>query len=295
METYFKAKSRLFRQLEEYQGKERPAAVINTDDPKGVELVRATQAPVVTYGLGANCQVRANSVRAESRGLKAKLVTPAGERDIQSALIGEINIYNIMAATAAALSLDIDLDSIVEGIKALKVVPGRLESVPNMRGLDLIVDYAHTPDALLKTLTTLRPLTEGNLITVFGCGGDRDRGKRFEMGLVAGEHSDLVVITSDNPRTEEPLSIIEQIEKGVRKSGMNRLNLSGPSDRIATPGYFVEADRRKAIRRAILMAAEKDLVLIAGKGHEDYQIIGQRRRDFDDRKEALLAASEALQ
>jgi UDP-N-acetylmuramoyl-L-alanyl-D-glutamate--2,6-diaminopimelate ligase len=158
----------------------------------------------------------------------------------------------------------------------------------------LIVDYAHTPDALAKALETLRPLTGGKLITVFGCGGDRDRGKRFEMGLAAGELSDLVVITSDNPRSEDPLSIIERIEEGVRESGMRKLGSPGPAGRIPGSGYLVEADRGRAIRMATRMAGAEDIVLIAGKGHEDYQIVGDRRRDFDDRKEAARAASGAL-
>ena len=154
-----------------------------------------------------------------------------------------------------------------------------------------MVDYAHTPDALLKTLETLRPLVDGRLITVFGCGGDRDKGKRHEMGFIAGDSSDLVFITSDNPRSEDPLSIIAQIEEGTEKSGLVRLNNS-PKKQFAGSGYFIEVDRRRAIRKAVSLAGEKDLVLIAGKGHEDYQIIGGERKTFDDRKEAALAASE---
>jgi len=291
MEEYFRAKSRLFRGLEKGGPGDGCSAVINGDDPKGEELAALTDAEVVTYGLGGNYHIRADSISAGKTGLRAKLMTPLGERTIRSSLIGEFNIYNIMAASAAAISLNIDLDAVVEGIEGLKVVPGRLELVQNSQGLTVVVDYAHTPDALLKTLKALKAIVEGRSITIFGCGGDRDKGKRCEMGIVAGEHSDLVLITSDNPRSEDPLAIMAQIEKGIRKSGLSRMEGSS-TDRFVETGYTMEVDRRKAIRRGVAMAHEKDLVLIAGKGHEDYQIIGDRKRSFDDRKEAALAASE---
>ena len=182
-------------------------AVINGDDPKGEELASLVHTEVMTYGLDRKYDVTADRISADRKGLKAKLATPMGEIEIRSSLIGEINIYNILAATAAALALGFDLDAIGNGIESLKKVPGRMELVENARGLTVVVDYAHTPDALLKTLETLRPLTRGRLITVFGCGGNRDRGKRFEMGLVAGENSDIVLITSDNPRNEDPETI----------------------------------------------------------------------------------------
>lgn len=164
--------------------------------------------------------------------------------------------------------------------------------VPNSRGLAIVVDYAHTPDALQKTVRSLKPYVRGRLITVFGCGGDRDRGKRAEMGRIAGTESDIAFITSDNPRSEDPLSIIEEIEKGIRKSGMKKLE-SGPGERGSGKGYLVDADRREAIRKAVSLAVQEDVILIAGKGHEDYQIIGRERRHFDDRKEAAQAALEA--
>jgi UDP-N-acetylmuramoyl-L-alanyl-D-glutamate--2,6-diaminopimelate ligase len=235
--------------------------------------------------------VKADRVSADRSGLKARLISPVGDMEIRSSLIGEINIYNILAASAAALALHVDLDAIAEGIEKLEMVPGRLELVKSPSDLALVVDYAHTPDALLKALTTLRPIVQGRLITVFGCGGDRDKGKRSEMGLVAGENSDLLFITSDNPRSEDPRSIIAQIEKGTQDSGLIRLNNS-PQRPFTGSGYFVEADRREAIRKAIALADKRDLVLIAGKGHEDYQIVGGQRKSFDDRKEAALAASE---
>jgi len=290
MEEYFEAKSLLFTELNKQVGDYEPIAIINADDPKGSELVSLTDARAMTYGLGHDCQIRADSVFIDKKGLKARLITPKGERSIQAPLIGEVNIYNILAASAAALSLGVDLGTVADGIERLRVVPGRLELVENNRGLTLMVDYAHTPDALLKTLKTVRPLVTGRVLTVFGCGGDRDKGKRYEMGRVAGENSDLVFITSDNPRSEDPLSIITQIKKGILESGLTRLNASGQK-LITGQGYFVEADRREAIRKAVSMAGKEDLVLIAGKGHEDYQIIGKERRAFDDRKEAVLAAA----
>lgn len=291
MEEYFRAKSLLFRSLRESKWDDDTRAIINMDDPKGEELLNLTEARALTYGLAEKWDVRADRVSADMSGLNARVITPMGDMQIRSPLIGEMNIYNILAASAAALSLHVDLDAIAEGIEKLEMVPGRLELVRSPSGLALVVDYAHTPDALLKTLTTLRPIVQGRLITVFGCGGDRDKGKRSEMGLVAGENSDLVFITSDNPRSEDPLSIIAQIEKGTQDSGLTRLNNS-PQRPFTGSGYIVEADRRQAIRKAIALADERDLVLIAGKGHEDYQIVGGQRKSFDDRKEAALAASE---
>jgi UDP-N-acetylmuramyl tripeptide synthase len=153
-----------------------------------------------------------------------------------------------------------------------------------------VVDYAHTPDALLKAQETLRPLTEGRLITLFGCGGDRDKGKRYEMGICAGKNSDIVIITSDNPRNEDPESIVRQIEEGVQSSGLAKAEWSICIG-AEKPAYFIEVDRHKAIEKAISMANKKDLVLIAGKGHEDYQIIGREKRFFDDRKEVAQATN----
>ncbi len=289
MEDYFKAKSLLFRDLLGNRQGIKNMAILNMDDPKGVELAALTQAEVMTYGLREKCDVGIESIAANKAGLKGELITPRGERTFQSPLIGEINVYNILAASAAALALDIDLDSVVEGIERLERVPGRLEPVRNARGLTIVVDYAHTPDALLKTLRDVRPLVKRRLITVFGCGGDRDKGKRAEMGLVAGEHSDLVFITSDNPRSEEPMSIVRQIEKGAQESGMKRVEGSS-NHRRKTEGYIMEVDRETAIRQAISEADKGDLILIAGKGHEDYQLVGGERRHFDDREVAALAA-----
>jgi UDP-N-acetylmuramoyl-L-alanyl-D-glutamate--2,6-diaminopimelate ligase len=290
MEAYFEAKSLLFRNLDPPSLEGEVHAVVNTDDPKGLELIAQTKAGALTYGLNASCQVKAHAIRADLNGLNATMVTPVGEREIHSPLIGYINIYNILAASAAALSLNLDLDTVAEGIKRLECVPGRLEPVLNSRGLPIVVDYAHTPDALFKSLKALQPLKENRLIVVFGCGGDRDKGKRYHMGRVVGQNSHIAWITSDNPRTEKPSAIIAQIEKGVRDAGLTRLNRDN-ADSPGARGYFVEEDRKKAIQGAVHMACKGDMVLIAGKGHEDYQIVGRETRHFDDREEAAIAAS----
>ena len=277
MDSYFAIKSLLFKGLSENIQNGSPTAVINWNDPKGKELAGLTDVPVLTYGLGEGCQVRAEEIHASGQGLTARLITPLGDTRIQSRLIGDFNLYNILAAAAGALSVGIDLDHISSGIGDLKGVPGRLEKVENERSLSIVVDYAHTPDALSKALDALRKLTAGRLITVFGCGGNRDKGKRSEMGLVAGRKSDMVFITSDNPRDEDPRRIAQQVEEGVKESGLDR--------------YFVELDRKSAIRKAIKVATGEDMVLIAGKGHEPYQVIAGKKRNFDDREMAAEAAS----
>ncbi len=287
MDEYFAAKSILFRDLGETVNGSRSCAVINMDDPRGKELVNLVKGDVLTYGLGRGCDLRAESVKADIKGLSARIITPSGSADIKSSLVGEINIYNILAAAGAALASGSDLESIKKGVMGLKNVPGRLEPVDNRLKIPIIVDYSHTPDALLKAQKNLRSFIKGRLITVFGCGGDRDKGKRCEMGLAAGENSDIVIITSDNPRTENPLEIIGQIEEGVLKSGMGKMVWP----EVKSSSYLVEPDRGEAIRKAVSMAGKEDTILIAGKGHENYQIVGRIKRHFDDREEALKAAN----
>ena len=232
--------------------------------------------------------MKAEGVQLSRSGMTARLITPAGKTDIHSSLIGGFNIYNILAASAVALCLEIDLNGVASGIARLKGVPGRLELVKNRQSLAIVVDYAHTPDALLKAIRSVKPLTKGRLITVFGCGGDRDKGKRREMGRVAGEHSDLAFVASDNPRTEDPAAIAMQIEEGMHESGLKKIE--GASDKnLSGSGYILELDRRKAIQSAIGLAHKSDLILIAGKGHEDYQIIGKEKRHLDDREVAAQA------
>ena len=277
MEAYFAIKSLLFKGLSKSSDSNPATAVINWDDSKGEELAGLTHVPVLTYGLWEGCQVRAEDIHASGHGLTANLITPSGNTRIHSCLIGDFNLYNILAAAAGALSVGIDLDSVSSGISELQGVPGRLEKVENEHSLSIVVDYAHTPDALSKALDALRKLTAGRLITVFGCGGNRDKGKRPEMGLVAGKKSDMVFITSDNPRDENPHTIAEQIEEGVIKSGLR--------------AYFLDLDRKSAIRKAIKAATRDDIVLIAGKGHESYQLTAGVKRHFDDRETAAEAVS----
>jgi UDP-N-acetylmuramoyl-L-alanyl-D-glutamate--2,6-diaminopimelate ligase len=289
LESYFEAKSELFKNLPLMVNDKKSCAVINMDDPRGIKLCGLTKASVLTYGLNGNWDIRAEKIKADMNGLSAELITPLGSIEIKSPLLGEVNIYNILAATGAALASGVTLEKIKEGIADLRRVPGRLERVPNRAGLYIIVDYSHKPDALSKALNNLRPFVKKRLITVFGCGGDRDKGKRYDMGLIAGKSSDIVIITSDNPRTEEPESIINQIEKGVVESGMKRAQGAHPENNT----YLIEADRGLAIRMAVSVADTDDIIFIAGKGHEDYQITGHTKRHFDDREEALKAV-EAL-
>ena len=276
MENYFDAKKKLF------DGRlgERPASsVINIDDEWGRKLADELSAGgqrVVTTGLDANADLTASNIDVSLvRGTSFLLKTPTGERQITSPLVGRPHVYNMLAATAVALELGYDLDSIVRGLSTCVGAPGRFERVPHAGDFAVVVDYAHTDDALLNTLKTARDLATGRIITVFGCGGDRDRTKRRPMGEVAAEYSDTVVITSDNPRNEDPQKIISEIEVGVKKKNSK---------------YEVISDRRDAIHRAVAAAKAGDVVIIAGKGHENYQIIGGDKFHFDDRE----VAAEAL-
>jgi UDP-N-acetylmuramoyl-L-alanyl-D-glutamate--2,6-diaminopimelate ligase len=288
MEEYFRAKSLLFDSLRETQHNGQVRGILNMDDPKGEALERMTKVPVVSYGLENRCRVRAADIESTLQGLKFRLVTSEGEAVVASPLLGRINVYNMLAAAATGLTYGIELKTIVQGIQSLSSVPGRLERVQNKRGLCILVDYAHTPDALEKALQTVRELTEARLITVFGCGGDRDRGKRPQMGRIAGDYSDLVIITSDNPRGEDPEDIVSEIEPGVCEAGLDAIDPDSP---YANRGYRIIVDRKKAIRDAVDVADKGDIVLIAGKGHENYQIIGKRKIYFNDAEEAALAAS----
>lgn len=260
MEAYFSAKKKLFSDY--LKG----PAVLNTDDPYGDRLARELPGSV-SYGFGSGALVRPVSMDNTARGLVLELRTPRGRLDVRSALCGEMNAYNIMAAVGLCQAMGIADVDIREGVEALQGVPGRMEQVFNAKGLNIVVDYAHTPDALDIVLRNARGFTRGRLLAVFGCGGDRDRTKRPVMGAIAASRADLAIVTSDNPRTEDPLAIIEDI-------------LAGIPDRSAV---VVEPDRKSAICRAIREMEPEDCLLIAGKGHEDYQIIGTTRIAFDDR------------
>ena len=284
MDDYFLAKSRLFTDYLSVSPKVRKAAVIYADDSRGAELAAMAHEhglAVWTYGEDASSDVHPLNVSKSVSGLHGKITAKGQVIECDSPLIGGANLQNILGAVAVGLALELDADVVAQGIRQLKAVPGRVEKIDNECGITILVDYAHTPDALEKVLSAVRPLTQGKLITVFGCGGDRDRGKRPLMGEIAASLSDLVMVTSDNPRTEDPLEILREIEAGVRKTGIKKFRVS-PAER----GYSMEVDRRAAIRTALSWAQSGDAVLIAGKGHEDYQILGTEKIHFDDREVA---------
>ncbi len=272
MEGYFAAKRRLFFEL--LAG----PATVNADDPFGLRLLdELGREGRTAWGFSSRGTVADLHVRdavTTIDGMSGTLVTPRGEAPFRTALVGGHNLENILTATGLVLGAAFDLKDVLRGIEALENVPGRLERV-SARGINVFVDYAHSDDALARALAALRPLTKGRLITMFGCGGDRDQGKRPLMGEAAARGSDIVVVTSDNPRTEDAQAIIEAILPGVARGGVRE--------------QHVEADRRKAIDLAIGLARPGDVVLLAGKGHEDYQIVGTTKHHFDDREEARRA------
>jgi UDP-N-acetylmuramoyl-L-alanyl-D-glutamate--2,6-diaminopimelate ligase len=290
LEDYFRAKSRLFLEILA-DGADAPGlAVLNLDDPRGRHLHRRVAVPVLSYGHHEESAVRPLAHHYQRHGLKARLHTPRGELAVTSRLVGPYNLANIMAAAAAALGLGVDPEAVVRGIAELPGVPGRLERLGPPEGPSVFVDYAHTPDALLQVLAALNSLNFGRILTVFGCGGDRDRSKRPLMGEAAARGSSLVVVTSDNPRTEDPLAIIRDIVPGLERCACAAL--SPAAARRGERGYLVVPDRREAIRLAVSLARPEDAVLVAGKGHENYQIWGDTRIHFDDREEALAALKE---
>ena len=267
METYFQAKRRLFELLPD----DAPG-IINLDDPRGPGLVEVPR-KVVTFAMGRPADVTPGPLEFTLGGLSFDVRTPRGAVSVESMLVGRPNVYNILAASATAVAIGLPLDAIAEGVKALPGVPGRFEvvSAPDDE-VTVVVDYAHTDDALRNLLETARPLAPKRLVTVFGCGGDRDATKRPLMGMVAARLSDVVVITSDNPRSEEPQRIIEEIKRGIPAGVQGG----------RAPEVQAIVDRREAIERAVEQADSGDVVLIAGKGHEKYQQIGDRVLPFDD-------------
>jgi len=275
MEAYRDAKRMLFREYLAPDG----TAVINVDDPEG-EGMAGAGVEIVRVSAGATSPAPAAEIRVIAkdstvRGITARIATPRGELAVEARpLIGQYNVANLALSVGIAEALRIPHDAIARGIAALPGVPGRVERVPNDAELDIFVDYAHTPDALANVLSALRPLTRRRLICVFGCGGDRDPTKRPKMGAAVAELADLAIVTSDNPRTEDPRAIIDQILPAVPRP------------------FFVDVDRRTAIRAAIAEATPGDVVVIAGKGHEPYQIIGTTQHHFDDREELATAFEE---
>ena len=284
MTAYWHCKRRLFTEhLPHGPKSHRGVAVVNIDDPHGRKLAAELTVPCLTCGTAARSRIRPATWNATTAGLAARLDTPVGLIDITSPLVGRHNLDNVMAAVGCGIVAGVAPAAIARGIAAMARVPGRLEKIPDPLGRHVYVDYAHTPDALKNVLSALRPLAAGRLICVFGCGGDRDRGKRPLMGEIVARLSDLAVVTSDNPRSESPLSIIEHILPGLRRSK-------------ATDGWLVEPDRSVAIQRALALARPDDTVLIAGKGHETYQVLADRTIRFDDRevvRRALAATAAA--
>jgi UDP-N-acetylmuramoyl-L-alanyl-D-glutamate--2,6-diaminopimelate ligase len=298
LEQYFESKRKLFSNYLRDSLKERRFAVTNHDDPKGEEIVKGMTLPIIRYGLDPLCDITADQMVSSLEGLLCRIRTPKGDISIHSKLIGNFNLYNILAAVGVGISVDLPLKTLKEGVEGLEGVSGRFEMVENKRGIHVIVDYAHTHDALERVLSGLRSILKsgaqpnGKTITVFGCGGDRDRTKRPLMGEVAGKYSNLAILTSDNPRTEDPLAILGEVERGLKSSLLEEWRPNEIESWRSRKGYLKVPDRREAIRMAIRLAQPSDTVLIAGKGHEDYQIIGKKKFPFDDRIEAKKALEE---
>ena len=268
MDSYKEAKKGLFR--DNFVEK----AVTNIDDPVGLEIANEFCGDLLTTSIGRSADVVAENYKLSETGSSFTLKTPSGSCKIQTSLLGRHNIYNLISAASAALINGISLNDIAQGLRSIDQIPGRFEKVPCDKGFSVVVDYAHTDDALRSVLRAAQAFTSGRIITVFGCGGDRDRGKRKAMGRVAIEESGFSIITSDNPRTENPQYILDDILEGV------------PSSMDHGEDYKVIIDRKEAIRFAIKQARPGDLVMITGKGHENYQIVKTGKIHFDDREVA---------
>ena len=273
LKSYAAAKARLF-ELPSVQ-----TAIINLDDPVGVEIAAnlRPEMQLITFSLDNQvADIHCRQMDLDASGIRAQLVTPWGEGEITSSLIGGFNLSNLLAVIAVACARGVNLENCLQLLPELEAAPGRMQSMSANAEPQVIIDYAHTPDALEKALQAIKPYCLGQLWLVFGCGGNRDKGKRIEMGKIANQFADRIIVTNDNPRFEQPEQIAEQILQGI--------------DGDVT----VELDRRRAISTSILQAESQDIILIAGKGHEDYQIIGGTRLPFSDQQEALIAL-EAVQ
>jgi UDP-N-acetylmuramoyl-L-alanyl-D-glutamate--2,6-diaminopimelate ligase len=273
MDEYCEAKLRLFTGLAGGQ-KAGKRAIVNLDDPRGSMIRTACPVPVWGYAIQNQADLRAERVRLSLSGTTFTAATPAGSFPVESRLVGEHNVYNLLGAIGVALHEGATINQVREAAAHIANVPGRFERISSGQDFTVVVDYAHTEDALLRLLTAAQTLKTDRIITVFGCGGDRDRGKRPKMGRAAVEYSDVVILTSDNPRTEDPMAILHEVEIGVRDALIHRTHVQ----------YHLVPDRREAIGIAIREARQGDMVLIAGKGHEDYQIIGTKKFHFDDRE-----------
>jgi len=261
IEDYFNAKAKLFKMCKQ--------AVINIDNEAGRKMVKLAECKVYTYGLGENADIRAIDIVKKTSYTYFKLITPWGSTEVETNLQGEFNVYNALAAIGSCCLIPgVTLEHVKAGL-ANVVVPGRMEPVVTGQNYSVLIDYAHTPDSLEKVLTTVKEFAQGRVISLFGCGGDRDRGKRPEMGAISGNIADFTIITSDNPRTEEPERIIDDIEAGIRKTGGK---------------YIKITDRRQAIKFALENAQDGDIIILAGKGHETYQQFKDKTIHFDERE-----------
>ena len=276
MQTYLNAKTQLFRQLRSTQS----YAILNMDEDASEQIRSAISGATITYGLHSKADFAASDVQRTQSGLRFQVQSPDGSFPVELPLLGEYNVYNALAAIAMGSLWGCSQEAIQEGLLKT-IVPGRFEMVQCGQDFIVAVDYAHTPDALENVLTEARKFTEERLICVFGCGGDRDRGKRPKMGGIATRLADYTVITSDNPRTEDPAAIIRDVLHGI-DSG------------VFSEDYRVLPDRAEAIQHALEVAETGDIVIIAGKGHEDYQIIGESRNHFDDREVAARVLGATL-
>ena len=295
MERYFDAKAILFERLmradgvgvffvEQDEGRRMRARM--TGGTSGRTLGVALS-PAAAARAGGAAEVVVTSAVQTAEGWRLQLATPIGPIEVASPLVGGFNLSNLALVVGMAVAHGLGREAIAAGLAGLAGVPGRLQRVPNPRGVLCLVDYSHTPDALERAIAAVRPLTAGRVVVVFGCGGDRDRGKRPLMGEIVARDADLAIVTSDNPRTEEPGSILDMIVDGVRRQGVPELDAAALA--AAARGYHREVDRRAAIRRAAAACRAGDVLLIAGKGHEDYQILGTTKVHFDDREEASAA------
>jgi len=274
MEKYLEAKQKLFANLGLYTEKTRTkCAVVNVDDPSAGNIIKAAAGKVITYGVENKCDIRAANINLRAEGVSFDVLTPGGDIYLQLHLTGMFNVYNVLAAFAVGYAQEIEPDALKKALESVKGVPGRLEKVDEGQDFAVLVDYAHTPDGLENIIRAARGFTKGRVITVFGCGGDRDRSKRPIMGEISARLSDYSVLTSDNPRTEDPLFILSHIEEGVRRV-------------VDRSGYSIIPDRREAIAYVLNMARAEDVVIIAGKGHETYQIVQDQILHFDDREVA---------
>jgi UDP-N-acetylmuramoyl-L-alanyl-D-glutamate--2,6-diaminopimelate ligase len=273
MESYMYAKGLLFAQLgNRFDHEDVKIAVLNTDEKATEEFIKMTAAKILTYGIENPADVMAKKINMTSKGTEFDLVTPIGTKKVTINMVGKFSIYNVLAAVSACLASSIELETIIQAIEAIEGVRGRFELVDGGQDFTVIVDYAHTPDSLENVLQTIKQFAEGKIFCVVGCGGDRDKTKRPLMAKIATEYSDEPIFTSDNPRSEDPSMILQDMEAGV--SGEH---------------YHLISNREEAIHFAVEQANKGDVVLIAGKGHETYQIIGNETFDFDDKEIALKA------